>query len=311
MNGTLSTSDRRRALLAILLAAVLWSAGGVLIKSVDWHPAAIAGMRSAIASVVLWCLFRNMHLTRSRYQIGGALTYAAMVTLFVVATKLTTAANAIFLQYTAPVHVALFSRWFLNERVTKSDIAIIAITLCGMGLFFLDRLTFFGFWGNIAAIVSGMAFAWTCLLVRREGEDTVEPLFLGNVLAALIGLPFMFGPGPGPDLVGWLTLIVLGVFQLGFSYALFSYAMKHLPALEVILISTIEPILNPLWVLLFLGELPGKWALIGGAVVVISVTLKGVMSVRQLPPARPTGISADITAPYPAFQDVAIKKSKL
>jgi drug/metabolite transporter (DMT)-like permease len=257
----------------------LWSLGGVLIKSVDWNPTAIAGVRSAIAAGVLWCCFRNLAFPRSPYLFAGAVSYAVMVMLFVLATKLTTAANAIFLQYTAPIYVALFSRWFLNEPVTRRDAVIIGVTLGGMGLFFLDHLDFSGLWGNIAAICSGVAFAWVCLLVRKVKEATVEPLILGNLLTAVIGFPFMFGTWP--DATGWLALLALGVFQLGFSYALFSFAVKHLPALEVTLICTVEPILNPIWVMLFLGEFPGKWAIIGGLVVVGCVTLKGVMSFRQ------------------------------
>jgi drug/metabolite transporter (DMT)-like permease len=272
-----SPSVHERALAAILLAAVLWSLGGVLIKSVSWHPVAIAGARSAIAAAVLWLLFPRMRFTLSVNELGGAVAYAATVLLFVIATKLTTAANAIFLQYTAPVYVALFSRWFLNERVSRLDVVTIAFTLGGMGLFFLDRLTWSGVWGNLAAIASGVAFAWTCLFLRRQGDATAEPLFLGNVLTALLGLPFMTGPGPG--LEGWLLLVGLGVGQLGVSYALFAYAVKYLPALEVILIASIEPILNPIWVMLFIGEQPGPWALAGGLVVFASVTGKGVMSV--------------------------------
>jgi len=286
-----SPSLHERALAAILLAAVLWSLGGVLIKSVSWHPAAIAGARSAIAAAVLWLLFPRLRFTLSVNELGGAVAYAATVLLFVIATKLTTAANAIFLQYTAPVYVALFSRWFLNERVTRLDVVTIVFTLGGMGLFFLDRLTWSGVWGNVAAITSGVAFAWTCLFLRRQGNATAEPLFLGNVLTALLGLPFMTGPGPG--LEGWLLLAGLGVWQLGVSYALFAYAVKYLPALEVILISSIEPILNPIWVMIFIGELPGPWALAGGLVVLASVTGKGVMSV--------SGVRLQVTAAATAW----------
>ncbi len=274
-------SVQQRALCAIATAAVLWSLGGVLIKSVAWNPVAIAGVRSAIAALVLWGLYhRSLRLTLDRYLIGGAVSYAIMVLLFVVATKLTTAANAIFLQYTAPVYVALLAPWFLREPVTKRDIAFITVTLTGMALFFFDRLTFYGLWGNIAAIASGMAYAWTCLFVRRQGDAGAAPLLFGNVLAAVVAAPFMLA-GPGPDPMGWLWLLLLGILQLGLSYALFAYAMKYLPALEVTLISSIEPVLNPVWVMLFLGEVPGKWALIGGVVVFACVTLKGVLSVRQ------------------------------
>lgn len=276
-----SISAQQRALFAIVGAAVLWSLGGVLVKSVAWNPVAIAGARSAIAALVLWGLYyRDLSFRLDRYLLGGAVSYAVMVLLFVVATKLTTAANAIFLQYTAPVYVALLAPWFLGEAVTRRDIVIIAVTLAGMALFFLDRLTFYGVWGNIAAIVSGMAYAWTCLFVRKQGHAGAAPLLLGNILAAAVATPFMM-IGPGPDWLGWLWLLTLGVFQLGLSYALFAYAMKRLSALEVTLISSIEPVLNPIWVMLFLGEKPGVWALVGGVIVFACVTVKGVLSVWE------------------------------
>src|ERR1051325_1799292 len=130
--------------LLLLLAALCWSLGGVLIKSIDWPPMAIAGGRSAIAIPVMLLCIGRPRFTFSPAQIGGAIGYALTVALFVFATRMTTAANAIFLQYTAPIYVALLGRWYLGERALRIDWLVIAVALCGIALFFFDRLTISG-----------------------------------------------------------------------------------------------------------------------------------------------------------------------
>ena len=190
--------------------------GRLLIKMVDWNPIAIAGTRSAIAALVIFAFRRNMTFNWGFAQLGGALCYAGTVILFVAATKLTTAANAILLQYTAPIYVALFSYWLLKERITRSDIFTIFAAFGGMILFFLDDLSKGGFWGNIIAILSGIAFAGTALFLRKQKDHSpLESVFLGNVLTFLIGLPFMVRSSPDgtglarPDSVGRIPTGVL------------------------------------------------------------------------------------------------------
>ncbi|MBN2337257.1 MAG: DMT family transporter [Acidobacteria bacterium] len=266
---------RSRAVLFLILAALLWSLGGLLIKIVDWSPMAIAGARSGIAALVMLAFRPRMRFNWRAPQLGGAVCYAATVILFVVANKWTTAANAILLQYTAPVYVALLSWWFLRERITRIDVAAIAAALGGMVLFFLDDLTAGAFRGNIVAILSGVAFAGTALLLRKQKEGSpLESVFLGNILAFLIGLPAMLASAPAAG--SWPGLVLLGVFQLGLSYILYAEAIRHVTALEAILVPVIEPVLNPVWVLLLLGERPGPWALLGGAVVLGSVLLRAL-----------------------------------
>lgn len=279
-------TQRKRAVILIIITAVLWSLGGLLIKIIDWNPLAIAGMRSGIAGLMalgaLFVLGRRPNFTLSFSQIGGALAYCVTVILFVTANKMTTAANAILLQYTAPIYIAMFGKWFLGERTTRFDWLIIALVLGGMALFFLDSLTPGGFWGNILAIISGVAFGWFVLFMRKQKkESTFESIILGNGLTLLICLPFMFKSMP--DSKSWAGLIMLGVFQLGLSYILYSAAIKHVTAIDSILIPTIEPLLNPLWVFLMLGERPGPWALIGGGVVLVSITLRGVIMAKSRP----------------------------
>jgi drug/metabolite transporter (DMT)-like permease len=271
-DGSVNTSI---ALLFLLMAGVLWSFGGVLIKWVSWNPLAIAGMRSAISVVVLVLYLRKPRFTWSFAQFGGAFSYTATVILFVSANKLTTAANAILLQYTAPVFTALFSGWFLKERTVWYDWLAIIVVIAGMALFFFDDLSVGGYLGNILAIISGVTLGWLSLFLRKQkAESPLESVLLGNVFTAFICLPFMFGSAP--SLHGWFGLILLGIFQLGFSYILFSLAIRSVPALDAILICTIEPVLNPLWVFLFLKEVPGPWSLLGGGIVLLTIILRSV-----------------------------------
>ncbi len=266
-----SNAKHYRGVGLALATGVLWSLGGPLIKWVEWNPLAIAGARSAIATVILMVVLRRPRITWSLAQVGGAMAYAATVILFVAATKLTTAANAILLQYTSPVYAALLGWWFLGERVTWGDWITIAVVIGGMLLFFLDRLTVGGVWGNVLALASGLTFAGMTTLLRKQKDGSpLESVLMGNILTALIGLPFMFQRAPGGST--WVGLILLGVFQLGLSYVLYSEAVKRITALEAILVSVVEPILNPIWVLLVMHEAPGRWAILGGVVVLGAVT---------------------------------------
>jgi drug/metabolite transporter (DMT)-like permease len=276
----------RRAVFFLLLTAVLWSLGGLLIKSIAWPAPAIAGGRSAMAAVVLLAVVRPRNLSWSFAQVGGAVSYAATVTLFVFANKLTTAANAILLQYTAPLWIALFSPWFLAERAGRLDWPIMLLILAGVTLFFLDELTVAGFWGNVLALVSGLSFGWVAMFLRKQkSASPFESVFLGNVLTAVCCLPFGSWSAPnanGSVFLGWALLAALGVFQLGCAYLLYASALRHVTALEAMLIPAVEPILNPVLVLLALGERPGPRALAGGALVLGAVTLKAVLSIRHV-----------------------------
>ena len=263
----------------LLLVSLLWSLGGVLIKSMEWHPMAIAGGRSAIAIPAILACVGWPRFSFSRVQIGGALAYAGTVVFFVLATRLGTAANAIFLQYTAPIYVAALGPWLLGERALRSDWVIIGIALAGIALFFADGLSPSGLLGNLCGLASGLSFAAMVLLLRKQREESpVSAILLGNGIAALAGLPFMFG-APHPSARGWIALVLLGAVQLGLSYVLYCVAIKRVKALEAVLIPLLEPVLNPLWVMLLVGERPAPWALAGAALVIGAVLLRGTLMV--------------------------------
>lgn len=269
------TPRRSIALFLLAFTAILWSLGGLLVKLVSWNPIAIAGMRSLIAAGLILMFIRKPDFKFTLIKFSSAFVYSATVITFVCATKLTTAANAIILQYTAPIYVAIFGAIFLKERVKIYDIVTIIIVFGGMILFFIDKLSSDGFVGNILGIISGVAFALTALLLRfQKDESPLERIFWGNILTALIASPFMFLSMP--DVKSWGGLFLLGIFQIGFSYILFSIAIKNVTALEAVLIPMIEPILNPIWVALFLNEIPGLYSMLGGLIVMVTVTLRCV-----------------------------------
>ena len=237
---------------------------------------AIAGMRSLLALPILLLAFRRRHLTWSRPQVAGAIAYAVTVTLFVIANKLTTAANSIVLQYTAPIYVALLSGWLLAEPVRPRDWLTIAATIVGMALFFVDALSVAHLRGNLAAVGAGAAFGIMIVCLRMQKDaGPVASVVLGNVLVALVGLPFL--ARATPDSAAWPPIILLGTIQIGLAYALYTAAIRRVTALEAILIPAIEPILNPLWVYLAIGETPGRWAIPGGMIVLLAALACGIM----------------------------------
>ena len=271
--------ERRRAILYLLCAAFLFSTGGLLIKLVQLPALAVAGGRSAIAAIVILLFIGRPKFNWSATQIGCAVAYCGTVLFFVIANKMTTAANAILLQYTAPVYIALLSSWFLKERSTALDWATIGLVLMGMCLFLLDGLSAGNWAGNAFALLSAVCYAFLAILLRKQRDASpFESVLLGNILTAIIGLPALFGQVPSVNSV--IGLVLLGVFQLGFAYVLFTKATRHVSALETTLLTVIEPILNPLWVVLTVGEKPSLLVLIGGVIVLGAVVGRGVLSSR-------------------------------
>jgi drug/metabolite transporter (DMT)-like permease len=278
-------SERGWAIAAVAACALLWSTGGLLEKLVSWNPFALAGIRSLIGGVMILAFLRRPRFTWSFAQVSGAVCYAACMILFVAANKLTTAANAIMLQYTAPLYAAAFGWIFLKEKASTVDWVTIVVVLGGMALFFMDKLTLGGMQGNLLAIVSGIFFAGAMVSFRaQKAGSSMESILLAHGLTFVISIPFLWG-GPGPSMVGWGALAALGVFQIGLSSVLLTYGVKHISALQSLLTSMLEPIFNPVWVFLVIGEVPGPRALAGGAIIVAAVTARSLLSLRWA--ARP------------------------
>ena len=266
----------------LLVAALCWSLAGLLFKYVEWPGLAAAGGRGIIAAVflVVFCR-RKLRFTWSPVQLGAALAYAACTILFTLANKMTTAANAILLQFTAPVWVALLGAWLLGEPTRRRDWFTIAAVLGGLGLFFYEGLQLKDIAGQLVALASGVAFAVMTILMRKQKDTSpLESIILGNVISFLIGVPALWS-APAMPATGWIALGLLGTVQLGVAYLLYSHALKHVTALEAVLIPIIEPILNPIWVMLVIGEKPSPLALAGGALVVGAVAVRATLAVRE------------------------------
>jgi len=273
----------RRALLMLIGCGVLWSTGGVLIKLVAWHPLAIWSVRSAIAAAALYAVRRPSLRGITGSEWGAALALAATTGGFIVANKLTTAANAILIQYSAPVWVALLGAWLLGERATRLDWLAILAVLAGIALFFVGQLTLSHVAGNLVALGTGVVFALNTLMLRkvalRPELDPLRSIVLGNIIGAVVGAPFCFLYAP-PGATGFAALLALGLVQQAGAYLCYVAAVRHATAVELILIPIIEPILSPLLVALAVGELPGPWALVGGGIVVGAVTARALVSRR-------------------------------
>ncbi len=290
-----ASASRLRALLALVACALLWSLGGILIKSISLGPFAVSGGRSLVAVLFFLAMYGRPALPRTPVFGGAVLAYAGTMLLFVTATKMTTAANAIFLQYTAPVFVCLFGRLFFRERLSRLDLLATALVMAGMVLFFSERLTSAAGsrLGDAIAIGAGACFGLQAVCMRRLRVLDASPesvLIWGNLICVGVALPFLFQQVPSAtDL---LLLVLMGLIQVGLAYILYNYALRHVSSLELILIPILEPLLNPVWVFLIQGERPGITAIAGGVLILLVVTGWCLLRNRTAavpPPARAGG----------------------
>jgi drug/metabolite transporter, DME family len=288
------------ARLQVLAAAVLFSTGGAGIKVQAFDAAQVSALRSGIAAVTLlaWLHFstradggrRRRHLPWSRAALGAGVIYAATLTLFVTSTKLTTAANAIFLQSTAPLYVLVLAPLVLRERFRWRDVCYLAAAAAGLVFCFLGQADATATapnppLGNLVGAASGLVWALTLLSLRHVERDAahagtaVTAVVIGNVIASAGALPLAL-PLPVASLAEWLTIVYLGVFQIGLAYVCLTAAVRHLPALDVSLLLLLELVLNPVWTWLIRGEQPGRFALVGGAFIFGATALKSVLDAR-------------------------------
>jgi len=261
-------------------AALLWSTGGLAIKLVPLDAVGVVFWRAAFTVTFLVAVFRPSLERWKKASVATAVVYALMILTFVTATKWTTAANAIFLQYTGPFYVLALGPWLLKEKFRKADAVAIAVALGGMSLFFVGKLDGGHLAGNLVAVASGVFFGLTVLLLRRDqSRDAMASVFLGNLLAGAIALPFAWGH-LALDAKGFAVIAFLGIVQMGVAYILFVRGLSVVPAAEASLLGMLEPTFNPLWAFLGLGERPSGWALAGGAVVLLAVAGRTILGAR-------------------------------
>ncbi len=280
----------------VLFAVLLWSTGGLFIKLTELDAFSVNLGRGLFAAIVVAAFTYKKGLKLDRYTLFASFLYAATLTSFVYATKNTTAANAIFLQYTAPVYVLLLAPFILSEKFHLRDLLTVVLCLGGMSLFFINNASSATapdpFAGNIAGLVSGVCFGLYFLFLRHPKSEQRNPavsVFYGNLIIVLVMLPFIYSSPPAEiTLNDLLAIAFLGIFQIGIAYILFTKGIAGgVRPLDASIIGFVEPLINPIWVLLFVGETPTIWAVIGGAIILAAILIH---TIRQY--ARRTPVTA-------------------
>ncbi len=271
--------------LLVLGAALLWSTGGLFIKANNLTPFELSCGRSLCAAATVAFLTRREGFGLNAVTIAASVVYAALLLLFVIATKLTTSANAIFLQYTAPIYLLIFEPLIYRARYRGQDFVVVACCLAGMSLFFVGKLRPQDVQGNVAALGSGICFAAFYLLLRHPRARRVNrasSVIYGNLLLACVTLPALLAGAHKLTPTNIAVVAYLGVVQLGIAYTLLTLGVaRGVKSLDAGIIGYIEPVLNPLWVFLFLGERPSRWALAGGAIIIVAVCAHTLWSAKH------------------------------
>lgn len=276
----------------VLFGVLLWSTGGLFIKMTTLDAFAVNAGRSLFAAITVALFTYKKGLKLDRFTLLTSFLYAGTLTCFVYANKTTTAANAIFLQYTAPIYILILAPFVLKEKFRFRDLITVAICLAGMSLFFLEapneenKLASNIFLGNIVALASGVFFGLYFLFLRHprslENKNPAISVFYGNLLIVLFMLPLLAQNPPAPNATDALAILFLGVFQIGIAYLLFTKGIAEgVRSLDASIIGFVEPLLNPVWVFLFIGETPSKWAILGGAIIISAVIFHTIKQSRE------------------------------
>ncbi|MBA2524692.1 MAG: EamA family transporter [Pyrinomonadaceae bacterium] len=269
----------------VLAAAIIWSTGGLFIKWTSLSGLELSFGRSLLAAITVAIFTRREGFGLNRVTALASLLYAALLLLFVLATKETTAANAIFLQYTAPLYVLILEPLLYQERFRRRDLLTVIACVIGMSLFFVGKLSPQDVTGNLLALASGLCFAFYFLLLRHPSARQVNrasSVIYGNLLVVLLCAPASLAVLPNLTRFDALAVLYLGVVQIGVAYTLFTLGMaRGIRSLDAGIVGYIEPVLNPIWVFLVLGERPSKWALIGGAIIISAVLVHTTLKAKE------------------------------
>jgi len=269
----------------VLAAAIIWSTGGLFIKWTTLSGLELSFGRSLLAAITVALFTRREGFGLNRVTLIASVLYAALLLLFVLATKETTAANAIFLQYTAPLYVLVLEPIFYKEKFRQRDLITVIFCVIGMSLFFVGKLRPQDVTGNLLALASGICFAAYFLLLRHSSARAVNrasSVIYGNLLVVLVAAPAGLQALSGITLHDTFSVVYLGVVQIGVAYTLFTLGMaRGIRSLDAGIVGYIEPVLNPVWVFLIIGEQPSQWALIGGAIIVGAVIVHTTLKAKE------------------------------
>ena len=282
--NSFTQKEKNMGIVQMVACSVLWSIAGIFIKLIPWNGLVIAGIRSGIASltILVYFAFAKLKVRMNKRILLHAICLGSLCSLFVMANKLTTAANAIIIQYTCPIFLMLITGIVLKQKLRGMDILSSVLTFAGVGLCFIEGIEGGHIAGNLVALSTGVLMA-LMLLCSGNGseEERMNGILWGHFFAFLIGLPAIIITPPEITFKPVFYIVILGIFQLGIPYILLIRASKTCSPLACSLISSIEPLLNPMWVAIFDGEMPGPMALIGGIIVIVSVTLWCVLDYKK------------------------------
>lgn len=271
-------TSHQKGIAAIIVAALLWSTGGLFIKLISLDAYQLSFYRSIFSALTFLILFRKKALVFKVSVFINSIFYAGILILFVVATKLTTAANAIFLQYTAPIYVLIFEPLILKTPLRKINVISVIISFTGMTLFFVGEISPSHYEGNLVALLSGICFAAFLIGIRKSDESyRVPAIFWGNILIPVLCFNFVY-PEVKIETNDLLMTAYLGIFQIGLAYAVFTYSIKRIEGIEAALIAMIEPVMNPIWVYIGYGEKPSNFAILGGLIILATITIRTIIT---------------------------------
>lgn len=271
-------TSHQKGIAAIIIAALLWSTGGLFIKLLSLDAYQLSFYRSIFSALTFLVLFRKKALIFNFSVFINSVFYAGILILFVVATKLTTAANAIFLQYTAPIYVLIFEPLILKTPLRKINVISVIIAFAGMTLFFVGEISQSHYEGNLVALLSGICFAAFLIGIRKSDESyRVPAIFWGNILIPVLCFNFVY-PEFKIEINDLLMTAYLGIFQIGFAYAVFTYSIKRIEGIEAALIAMIEPVMNPIWVYIGYGEKPSNFAILGGLLILATISIRTIIT---------------------------------
>lgn len=278
---------------ALILCAFFWSSGGILVKLVNWNPFAIAGIRSLIAGIIISLSIKHFPIfviknednsinhSDTFYLWIAGLCYSLTMILYVIANKLTTAANTILLQYTNPLYIILFGPILLSEKNKKSDYLAAIGVMIGMIIFFSDNLEGGNFLGNILAAFSGITFGFTTIFMRKQKSfSSANSFVIAHIITFIISIPFIF-LDKRPNLQSVAGLFLLGIFQMGIPSITYSLGIRKVRALTASFITMIEPLLNPIWVIIFAKEFPTIKCIIGGLIILGTISIRSIFQTKQ------------------------------
>ncbi len=268
--------------LMMLIASILFATGGILCKLIPWSPLAINGVRNLLGGLLIGAyLLATHHKLKFNLKIlFGAICMCGVTTLFIVANKLTTAANAIVLQYTAPIWIILLSALILKKKPQAREIITILVVLVGIVLFFIDGIGAGNTWGNIAAVAAGVFYAGLFLLNSLPGADALSALFIGQLGTGIILSPLVIKETDF-SAVTIIAVVALGIFQVGLAYIFFNLATSHTSPVTASIINGVEPILSSVLVAVFWGEMLTPLSLIGAVIVVAAILIYNILTSRK------------------------------